>query len=118
MDKPLKPCPEPGCPNLIRTGLHHSARCPDHMTKSPYDAAWRRRRKEKLARDPWCQGCGVFPADEVDHIVPVRAGGSKLAWSNLRSLCLDCHRKVTPREYHFRRKSIYWRSRERTNRAR
>lgn len=118
MHKPLKPCPEPGCPNLMATTASRSARCPEHTTKSPYDRTWAKVRERKLRTNPRCERCRVAPAREVDHIVPLRAGGARLDPRNLRSLCVDCHRKVTPREYTVRPRANYRRSRERVNRAR
>lgn len=35
------------------------------------------------------------PAWDVDHIVPVSAGGDWFDWSNLRLLCKPCHHRVT-----------------------
>lgn len=117
MERPLKPCPEPGCPNLVRS-RNGSARCELHTTPNPYDGAWRAVRAEHLTWFPWCQRCQMRPAREVDHIVPIRSGGARLDHVNLRSLCVPCHRAITPREYHVRPLVNYRRSRERVNRAR
>jgi len=59
-----------------------------------YDVDWQRCRAAHIAREPTCRHCGAL-ADEVDHIVPLSAGGSKLDDSNLQSLCRSCHRKKT-----------------------
>ncbi len=39
---------------------------------------------------------------DADHIVPVAEGGGECDLSNLRTLCIPCHRKVT-KEFHARR---------------
>jgi 5-methylcytosine-specific restriction endonuclease McrA len=47
---------------------------------------WRRVRAHVLERDGWrCTVCGA-PAVEVDHLIPVRDGGSDHP-RNLRSVC-------------------------------
>jgi 5-methylcytosine-specific restriction protein A len=118
MERPLHPCPEPGCPNLVRS-RNRSARCELHRVVNPYDADWRRVRSEHLTWFPWCQlALCRAPAREVDHIIPVRAGGARLDHRNLRSLCIDCHRKITPREYDVRPRANFRRSRERAHRPR
>lgn len=49
-----------------------------------------------IARDGVCQLCGSLPSKpRVDHIVPLASGGGNEA-SNLRLLCLPCHRRLTP----------------------
>lgn len=116
MERPLKPCPEPGCPNLIRAH-DHRARCDLHRTASPYDHAWQRVRAEHLEMEPRCRLCGIG-AVEVDHIIPVRAGGARLDHANLRSVCVNCHHRITPREYTVRPTANYRRSRERRHRPR
>ena len=45
-----------------------------------------------LRRDPWCVLCRERPSEEVDHIVPLREGGEPWKQSNLRGLCVTCHR--------------------------
>ena len=118
MDKPLKGCPEPGCPNLVVTTSNRSARCAEHATPSPYDHEWRELRAWKLTNYPWCERCRAASAREVDHIIAIRSGGARLDPRNLRSLCVDCHRRVTPREYTVRPRANYRRSRERAHRPR
>ena len=47
-----------------------------------------------------CQGCGrvAFPRDlEVDHIVPLQAGGPDID-SNRQTLCIECHQIKTAEE--------------------
>lgn len=54
---------------------------------------WQRTRKAVLERDGHrCLACGTTGVRfEVDHIVPLAAGGSN-ALVNLRTLCALCHR--------------------------
>lgn len=63
---------------------------------------WRYIRSRILRRDKWrCQmvlSSGITclrPADEVDHIIEMVDGGSFHEWSNLRSLCHECHNTKT-----------------------
>ena len=54
--------------------------------------AWRELRLKILARDAnTCAYCGL-PADQVDHIVPVAAGGSDHP-DNLTAACRRCNLK-------------------------
>lgn len=66
-----------------------------------YDARWRRRRLVQLRREPLCRICkaeGRFtPATEVDHIIPLNAGGPD-TFENYQSICGRCHRLKTVRE--------------------
>lgn len=59
--------------------------------------AWLAKRQEVLARDLFtCQICKrIGGALEVDHIVPLEQGGAAMDMSNLRCLCVPCHRTVT-----------------------
>ena len=60
------------------------------QTKRFYrQTAWSAIRRAVLARQPTCRHCGA-PASEVDHIVPLRRGGTN-ALSNLQALCRSCH---------------------------
>lgn len=71
---------------------------------SDYNARWKRISKHYLRRHPLC--CDPFGyhdedgiivvANEVDHIVPLRAGGTH-ASKNLQALCRSCHSKKTVR---------------------
>jgi len=51
-------------------------------------------RQAILAQEPLCRRCQtlglITPADEIDHIVPVHAGGSNRR-DNLQPLCHECH---------------------------
>lgn len=104
--RPLRPCAEPGCPELVK-----AARCATHEraaqkrkdTKTAearafYDSPrWRKVRAWYRKRHPACEEClragRTTPATLVDHIVPVRLGGAKFADANLQSLCDPCHQR-------------------------
>jgi 5-methylcytosine-specific restriction endonuclease McrA len=50
-----------------------------------------------LAEHPLCQHCQVKVSREVDHIIPLWAGGEDIE-SNLQALCDDCHKAKTAEE--------------------
>mgnify|MGYP003136418375 CR=1 FL=1 len=62
-----------------------------------YDARWRRARALQLDNHPWCNDCGK-PANEVHHVVALRAGGARLDPANMQSLCKPCHSRKTRAE--------------------
>ena len=68
-----------------------------------YDATWRKLRRWFLRKNPVCVEClrkdkRAVPADEVDHITPIRRGGARLDPANLQSLCKRHHAQKTARE--------------------
>ncbi|MCY8380123.1 HNH endonuclease signature motif containing protein [Bacillus haynesii] len=111
MNKPLKPCNEPGCPTLTREGY-----CEQHKRTKPtydqyresaarrgYDSKWRKARQSYLSKHPFCVSCMKegrrVPATVVDHITPHK-GDKKLFWdsSNWQPLCAPCHNRKTAKE--------------------
>ena len=75
------------------------------MAKWQYnDAAWRRVRKLVLERDEFrCRVNGskcLVEATEVDHIIPVDAGGRRLDMTNLRASCKPCNAGRASRQKH------------------
>lgn len=68
-------------------------RCRAHQlakTRPGSTSAWRRVRAQVLKRDGYrCRLCGA-PATHVDHIVPVREGGTDEP-VNLPALCERCN---------------------------
>ncbi|MCY9266435.1 HNH endonuclease signature motif containing protein [Bacillus licheniformis] len=111
MNKPLKPCNEPGCSTLTREGY-----CEQHKRTKPaydqyresaarrgYDSKWRKARQGYLSKYPFCVSCMKEgrrgPATVVDHIVPHK-GDKKLFWdsSNWQPLCAPCHSRKTAKE--------------------
>lgn len=112
-----RPCASRGCPALVEPGT--GGYCPTHATQRQqqrnqqidanrgtaaqrgYDARWRRIRAMHLRNHPLCVEClaagRTTPANEVDHIIPLRNGGTH-APDNLQSLCKSCHSKKTATE--------------------
>ena len=66
-----------------------------------YGVAWRRLREAVLDAEPLCRWCSqrgrVTPAQEVDHILPLRDGGTNDR-DNLQPLCCACHDDKTVRD--------------------
>lgn len=58
-------------------------------------------RKRRLRNEPLCRHCfakGIItPADQVDHIIPLSAGGTDTD-DNIQCLCLQCHAVKTASE--------------------
>ena len=60
---------------------------------------WARVRRLVLERDQWrCRQCGRAGRLEVDHVVPLRRGGSEFDLGNLQALCTTCHVRKTAAE--------------------
>lgn len=111
-------CAIPSCAGVATTGGRY---CPRHTVAetrptvanvpavssrpSPsargYDRGWQRIRRRILASNPLCVHCRengrVTLATEVDHIIPLRAGGTHDD-SNLQPLCKSCHSRKTGAE--------------------
>ena len=87
-------CLEPGCPVITR-----ETRCPAHQprrlgtSQRGYGTAWQAIRLEVLRQEPYCRRCGA-PATTVDHILPLRQGGTNARY-NLQALCKRCHDRKT-----------------------
>jgi 5-methylcytosine-specific restriction endonuclease McrA len=61
-----------------------------------YPPDWDRVRRVVLQRDGYrCQNCSSDDQLHVHHIVPLTSGGTN-AWSNLVTLCPDCHGRLHP----------------------
>ena len=60
---------------------------------------WKLIRESMLNDDPLCQHClkegRTVPAQEIDHIVPIYAGGDAYDRNNLQALCRDHHHRKT-----------------------
>ena len=70
-------------------------------SNNTYDAAWRKARLAALKRDGnRCTRCGTNRTRlEVDHINPVSATGiPDHSLTNLRTLCVTCHDKITAQQ--------------------
>jgi len=64
-----------------------------------YDNRWRRLSERKRATDPLCEHClksdRITPAEHVHHIESIASRPDlRLVWSNLMSVCADCHREI------------------------
>ena len=110
--KPLRPCGQPGCPELTRDGY-----CDAHkrQTQRDYDrqrgtaaqrgygGRWRKARLTFLKRHPLCVDCQkedrITPATVVDHIIPHK-GDRQLFWDsgNWQALCAYHHNLKTATE--------------------
>lgn len=79
-------------------GMRQSAR------QRGYDRAWEQVRARFLAHpgNRFCRRCAArgeqVLATDVDHIVSIRRGGSRLDWANLQPLCARCHGRKTVRQ--------------------
>jgi len=75
-------------------------------TARGYGADWRRVRAAVLAEEPLCRMCAeagrTTAAAEVDHIHPFHglSDPRRLERSNLRPLCVPCHRARTGSQAH------------------
>ena len=101
------PCRYPGCGILLRG---KGGYCEAHRnqvrraqesgrpsaSRRGYDSDWRRRRAAYLIDNSVCVRCGD-EATEVDHKVPLSAGGDDHP-SNYQALCKSCHSVKTGRE--------------------
>lgn len=73
------------------------------MASWPYSTRrWQRVRARQLAREPLCRACAArgdtTPAEHVDHITPISAGGAVWDPENLASLCAADHSRKTARD--------------------
>jgi 5-methylcytosine-specific restriction protein A len=94
-----RPCLEPGCGRLTRSG----SRCREHASgwqrrpsAGTYGWAWTKLRAQVLREEPYCRQCGA-PSTEVDHIVGKARGGTDNR-SNLQGICHRCHARKTRRD--------------------
>lgn len=63
----------------------------------PRGGTWTRTAKLHKAVHYKCAQCGRLDTLETDHIVPIHQGGSD-SWTNLQSLCHECHALKTSNE--------------------
>ena len=110
--RPLRPCLEPRCPELVRQGRcprHGGQRKPwAHATPSRHDRGygreWDQIRLVVLAEEPLCALCPM-PSTTVDHIVPKSQGGTDQR-GNLRGLCALCQQRKAGREGNASRQAL------------
>ena len=67
-----------------------------------YGYEWAKIRTQYIKSSPKCVRCN-YPAQIVDHIRPVKDGGSN-HFTNLQSLCRICHGVKTGRDVTVRRR--------------
>lgn len=88
-------------PKKSTTSLGRSPHAFDKRYKSQ---RWRALRLDVLQSSPLCCSCqdsgSVKAARVVDHIIPVRQGGSFWDKSNLQPLCDSCHNSKSGKESH------------------
>ncbi|NBW13625.1 MAG: HNH endonuclease [Caulobacteraceae bacterium] len=86
-----RPCIECGRPSAGSRCEVHTL--PDHRKRAGYGYAWTQLSREIRERFPWCAICGTAGVPlHVDHITPRSLGGTDHP-SNLRPLCIPCHRR-------------------------
>ena len=89
------------CPAHARLHRQYDKKRPSSGVRS-YDANWQKFRKMYLNANPLCQQCAeegrTTTASVVDHILPMRNGGSKYDEDNLQPLCKFHHDQKTARE--------------------
>jgi|SRR5690606_29362443 len=118
MGRPLRPCNQIGCHELVRPPERYceAHRWPEEQrqrqrrydeergtaARRGYGYRWQKARERWLKRNPLCEACKakgrVTEATVVDHIVPHR-GDMKKFWDtgNWQSLCAPCHSTKTAR---------------------
>lgn len=103
-----KACAKPGCGALtsghwcdVHARQAEQSRRESREEDFKYDHRWRKRRRAWLSANPSCVSCKargiVKAATDVDHVVPLSAGGVNDE-SNYQSLCHDCHSAKTALE--------------------
>tara|TARA_R100001594_G_scaffold95831_2_gene130128 strand:+ start:323 stop:673 length:351 start_codon:yes stop_codon:yes gene_type:complete len=64
--------------------------------------AWRSLRNYKIQMNPCCENCEkkglTEPGKEVDHIIAIKDGGTRLGIHNLQTLCRSCHSSKSAKE--------------------
>lgn len=99
--KPPRKCTVPGCSELVgRDGCPlHPERDRDAARKAAKasrwvyrDPRWRVLRDRVRREEPTCRRCGRNPTAEVDHVIPLEAGGRPFDRANTQGLCVGCHR--------------------------
>ena len=69
------------------------------MGRKIHRVRWELARRRVLIRDGYrCQSCGLPGRLEVDHVQPLKRGGSMYSLDNLQALCRACHIRKTAGE--------------------
>ena len=92
------------CDRCESAGRNESVLARSRKQTDPFylSPAWRKFRRWWIMRNPVCARCDR-PAEMVDHIIPISAGGAKLDVGNVQSLCWRCHASKTGVERSARR---------------
>ena len=123
------PCRHPGCCAVVGDGsgycaAHQADKAAMHraygQARKGRDAeeirfynssAWKNVRRAFLVRHPLCEVCEgqgrVTPANVVDHRQPMKEGGERYDFDNLRALCVSCHNRITARQTNERRRDPF-----------
>ena len=95
-------CRGNGCTNKAEVGSLLCNECnkqkkQQQLTPSEqgYDYHWSKVSKLVRRQEPICRMCKSELATLVDHIIPLKNGGERLALDNLQPLCLPCHNRKT-----------------------
>ena len=111
--KPRHPCNKRGCRKLTTMRF-----CQEHEKEYAalyeqkrgsssgrgYDAEWHRISRLHLREFPLCARCGQA-ATLTHHIIRIADGGSVKEYTNLESLCNDCHDKIHAEHRYMRRRN-------------
>ena len=85
-------------------GLKPQSRSTDEFVRFYNSKQWKSLRNYYIQMHPLCvehERMGyIVPATDIDHIIPMRFGGSQTALSNLQSLCRECHMRKSGKESH------------------
>lgn len=109
MKRPPRPCsrcirelvPYPGrfcprCAGVEATRHRAEERVRSAQRREWYGADWRAVRAAHLAEHPTCEQCGSTDRLEVHHKIAVRKRPDlRLDRSNLVTVCLKCHSRIT-----------------------
>jgi 5-methylcytosine-specific restriction protein A len=97
----MTPYAAPRICNRCHAVVPARTRCPcrrpwQGSTNPGSTSRWRELRAAKLRASPICEheGCRLL-ATEIDHIIPLSAGGDRWDWSNLSALCHQHHADKT-----------------------
>lgn len=84
------------CPTHQRKWVNRNRR--DHLTVSGWEE--QRRAKRVIARDGGrCYLCGLYGADQADHVVPLFEGGQDDEHTNMHAVhATPCHEEKTKTE--------------------
>lgn len=111
---PKRPCPAPGCRELVDRGYcdkhrkerhrayHQSSEKHKENNRFYASARWRKVRDAHRMIEPLCRECRIegqlTQVEIVDHIVAREDGGAPYDHSNLQSLCKRHHNAKTRRD--------------------